>query len=255
VRAPRAMLLGVIGQLVMLPAIALGLALALPLGEATAIGLMLVAACPGGTTSNMFASYARGDVALSISLTAISGIAAPVTVPLVLGIGFGVIAGIDAPIRVSVQQMVITLVATTALPVLLGLALHTWRADLARRVRGPLLGSATALMILLLIGLFVNTARMQPDVLGMFARSSLAVALLIGCCAGAACVASRLFSLGRADERTLILEVGVQNINLALLVAIQFLDDFRYLGPSLVYIPFMFLLGGAIVRWGRHHAD
>ena len=92
-KMPGAFALGIGGQLILLPAVAFALAVILPIASATALGLILLAACPGGTTSNMFSSYARGDVALSISLTAVSGLAAPVTVPLIVGAGFLVITG------------------------------------------------------------------------------------------------------------------------------------------------------------------
>lgn len=252
-KSPRAALLGGVGQLIVLPAVALGLALSLPLSEAAAVGLMLLAACPGGTTSNMFSSYARGDVALSISLTALSGLLAPLTVPVVVGLGFMFIMGAEAPIQVSMQAMMITLVFSTAVPVLVGMGLLHWQPAVARKLRGKLLGFATGLMVLLLIGLFVNTARVQPDVWGMFARSAVAVVLLIVSCALIAAAASRRFRLSRPQENTLILEVGIQNINLALVVAVTFLADTQYLGPTLVYIPFMFMLASVVVYRGRNN--
>lgn len=253
-KSPTAALLGLLGQLVVLPTVALGLAVLLPLSSATALGLMLLAACPGGTTSNMFSSYARGDVALSISLTAFSGIAAPITVPIVIGLGFVLISGAAAPIQVSMLEMILTLLFSTAVPVLIGMGIVHLKPALAAKVRGKLLGFATGLMVLLLIGLFVNTVRIQPDVWGMFARSSLAVALLIVSCAVIAMAAARLFRLSLRQENTLMLEVGIQNVNLALVVAINFLEDTQYLGPSLVYIPFMFMLAGVVLYRGRTHA-
>ncbi|MCR9258904.1 MAG: hypothetical protein NXH95_04220 [Pseudomonadaceae bacterium] len=252
-KAPRSALLGAAGQLIVLPAVALSLALLLPLSEATAVGLMLLAACPGGTTSNMFSSYARGDVALSISLTALSGLLAPLTVPVVVGLGFMLIIGSEAPIQVSMREMMITLVFSTAVPVLVGMGLLHRYPAVARMLRGKLLGFATGFMVLLLIGLFVNTARVQPDVWGMFGRSSVAVVLLIGSCALIAAIASHVFGLSRPQENTLILEVGIQNINLALVVAVTFLADTQYLGPTLVYIPFMFMLAGVVVYRGRNN--
>lgn len=250
-KTPRAALLGVLGQLVVLPAVALGLAFLLPLSEATAIGLLLLAACPGGTTSNMFSSYARGDVALSISLTAVSGLLAPLSVPIIVGLGFTLIAGIDAPIQVSMREMITTLLFSTAVPLLVGMGILRWQPAVAEKVRSKFLAFATGVMVLLLIGLFVNTASVQPDVAGMFIRSSVAVALMIAACALIVALAARLFRLSGRQENTLILEVSIQNINLALVVALTFLKDTQYLGPSLVYIPFMFLLAAMIIYRGR----
>jgi BASS family bile acid:Na+ symporter len=173
----------------------------------------------------------------------------------VVGVGFALVAGTDTPIQVSTQEMVITLVSSTAVPVLIGMGILRWRPAMAEKVRGKLLGLATVVMVLLLIGLFVNTARIQPDVAGMFARSSAAVVLLIGSCALVAAAAARLAGLSWQQENTLVLEVGIQNINLALVVAINFLQDTQYLGPALVYLPFMFVLAGVVVYRGRRRDD
>ena len=215
------------------------------------MGLILLAACPGGATSNMFTRYARGDVALSISMTAISSIAAPLTVPLIVGLGLGLVVHSDAVIQVSVQEMILTLVVTTALPVLVGMLLLHRLPRLAARIRGKLLAFATLLMILLVIGLAVNTSRVQPDVLGMFMRSSLAVVLLMASCAIVMLLVSKTFRFAPKQTRSLVLEVGIQNINLALVVAINFLDKPQFLGPTLVYLPIMLVFGGLVVMWGR----
>lgn len=250
-RAPRPALVGVVGQLLLLPAVALSLALLLPLELATAVGLVLLAACPGGATSNMFSRYARGDVALSISLTAVSSIVAPISVPLIVGIGLSLLAGSQAAIQVSMAEMVTTLIATTALPVAIGMLLLNRFPARAQQVRGKLLATATVVLIILIIGLMVNTTRAQTDVIGMFARSTFAVVLLIVGCASIALLVSRLSGLSRTHERTLVLEVGIQNINLALVVALTFLKEPAYLGPTLVYLPFMLVMGAAVVYWGR----
>ena len=250
-RTPLVGIVGVVGQLLILPAIALALALSLSLTPTTSMGLILLAACPGGATSNMFTRYARGDVALSISMTAISSIAAPLTVPLIVGLGLGLVVHSDAVIQVSVQEMILTLVVTTALPVLVGMLLLHRLPRLAARIRGKLLAFATLLMILLVIGLAVNTSRVQPDVLGMFMRSSLAVVLLMASCAIIMLLVSKTFRFAPKQTRSLVLEVGIQNINLALVVAINFLDKPQFLGPTLVYLPIMLVFGGLVVMWGR----
>jgi bile acid:Na+ symporter, BASS family len=249
-REPRAAIAGILGQLVLLPAVALAIAMLLPLSPATSMGLVLLAACPGGATSNMFSRYARGDVALSISLTAVSSLAAPVSVPLIVGIGLALLAGPQAAIQVSTAEMVTTLIATTAVPVLMGMAMLHWRPAATVRIRGKLLATATTILVLLVIGLMVNTTRAQPDVIGMFARSSIAVILLISVCSASGIAVSRVLGLSRPRERTLVLELGIQNINIALVVALTFLEQPAYLGPTLVSLPFMLLLGGLVVCWG-----
>lgn len=250
-RMPKAVGIGVAGQLLLLPCAALAVVAVLPVGAVIGAGLVLLAACPGGATSNMFTRYARGNVALSISLTAISSVIAPVSVPLIVGLGLERVAAGDLGVRVAPWEMFTTLAVTTALPVAVGMSVHRWYPAAAMSLRGKLLGFATGVLVLLIIGLGVNTARAQPDLGGMFARSAFAVLLLMGGCATVAVLLSRLVRLGRREERTLVLEIGVQNINLALVVALNFLGEPKYLGPTLVYLPMMLLLGVGVVVWGR----
>jgi BASS family bile acid:Na+ symporter len=250
---PRAVMLGMTGQLLLLPMAAFALTHLLPLPPATAVGLMLIAACPGGATSNMCSRYARGDVALSISLTAISSVLAPVSVPLIVGFGIHAVQGPSPHIQVSVLEMAGSLLMTTALPVMLGMAWLRVFPDGAARFRGPLLAVATIVLILLIIGLGLNTVRTQADTVGMLSRSLPAVALLITIAAGAAALGARALRLTPAQSRTLLLEVGVQNVNLALVVAVAFLGEQRYLGPTLVYLPVMLLFALAVVISGRRN--
>ena len=248
---PRAAFLGVVGQLVILPCVAFGLVLSLPFAMTTSVGLVLLAACPGGATSNMFSRYAGGDVALSISLTAVSSICAPITVPLIVSLGLSLIAGTGSAIHVSMFEMVVTLISTTAAPVIIGMIIFHRYPVAAAKFRGKLLGCATVILVLLVIGLFVNTARIQQDVMGMFFRSATAVALLITICTLFTTLGCRWIALSSSQSRTLVLEVGIQNINLALVVALNFLKEPDYLGPTIVFLPFMFLLGGTVIFWGR----
>jgi BASS family bile acid:Na+ symporter len=250
-RMPKAVGIGVAGQLLLLPCAALAVVAVLPVGAVIGVGLVLLAACPGGATSNMFTRYARGNVALSISLTAVSSVIAPVSVPLIVGLGLDRVGASDLGVRVAPWEMFTTLAVTTALPVAVGMSVLRWFPAAAMNLRGKLLGFATGVLVLLLVGLGVNTARAQPDLAGMFARSAFAVLLLMGGCATVALLLSRLVRLGRPEERTLVLEIGVQNINLALVVALNFLGEPKYLGPTLVYLPMMLLLGVAVVVWGR----
>lgn len=252
--APRAICMGIAGQLVLMPSVAVLIATTIPLGTSVAIGLILLAACPGGATSNMFSRYAQGDVALSVSLTAASGVAAPLTVPLIVGVGLSLFAASENVLRVSVPEMVITLVATTALPMCTGMVLYWLFPGRSAWVRGKLLAFSSAILVLLIVFLFVNLSQVQPDLTGIFARSSLAVLLLLGGSLLVTVFISRQLRISRREERTLVLEIGIQNVNLALVMALNFFEEPTFLGPVLVYMPFMLLMGVAVVFWGRSDA-
>lgn len=250
-RDPRALMIGMAGQLVVLPCVALVLVHLLPLPAPTAFGLLLIAACPGGAISNMLSRYARGDVALSIALTGVSSLLAPLSVPTIVGIGVYLALNGSADLELSVPGMVGGLLLTTALPVVLGMAGLALYPARAARLRGPLLLTATLVLIALIIGLGINTLRLHGDPLGMFSRSLMAVLMLIGAGSGAAALAARAAELPVVQRRTLVLEVGVQNVNLALVVALTILGQSAYLGPVLVYLPVMLLFALAMVLSGK----
>lgn len=159
----RAVALGLTGQLVLLPTVAFGLAHAFSLPATQAIGLVLIAACPGGVVSNVLTKLARGDVALSISLTAASSVVAFVTVPFLVGLAMTVFAGEDRRIELGFGEMAAPLFLTTALPVLAGMLVLRFWPRWAARLHRPLLGISTALLMMLLVGLTIGMLRSAAE--------------------------------------------------------------------------------------------
>lgn len=249
--APRALVFGLIGQLVLLPAVAFAIAHLLGLPSVLAIGLVLIAACPGGVTSNVLSLVARGDVALSISLTACSSVVSFMTVPFLMALAMGAFGGEGPRVELSLVEMVTTLFGTTALPLLLGMACLHVRPKLAQRLAGPLLGTSTTILLLLIAGLAVQMGQSEVDLSGLAHRAMPAVVLLLAATMGIGVLGGRALGLGGAATRTLALEIGIQNFNLALVVALGVLGQPLYAGAALVYLPVMFGFAGAVVAVGR----
>jgi BASS family bile acid:Na+ symporter len=249
-REPRAVLFGLIGQLLLLPLVAFGLATALPLSETLAVGLVLIASCPGGVTSNLLSYAARGNVALSISLTAASSLVSFLTVPFLLGLAFEAFGGAGA-VALSVREMVATLFGATVVPVLLGMGLLRWRPALAGRLRGPLVGVSGTVLLLLIVGLGASLWSSGTDIEGLVARGAPAVALLISIAMTIGWLGGRALGLDAATNRTLSIEIGMQNFALAMAVSMTFLEEPLYLGAALLYLPLMLLFSGFIVALGR----
>lgn len=249
--APRAVALGLVGQLLLLPAVAFALALALELTPPIAIGLVLIAACPGGVTSNVFSWLARGEVALSLSLTAASSMVSFLTVPLLVSLALSTWDGANTRVELPLGETLRTIFASTALPVLLGMGANAAHPDLAERLHRPLIGVSSAVLVLLIVGLGFSTWGSERDIAALAARSAPAVTLLIASTATFGFVTARALGLGPATARTLALEIGVQNFNLALVVALGLLGDVRYAGAGLIYLPVMLGFAGAVVARGR----
>ncbi|HEU4427692.1 MAG TPA: bile acid:sodium symporter [Myxococcota bacterium] len=248
----RAVLLGLLGQLVLLPLVAFALARVFPLSRTQAIGLVLIAACPGGVVSNVVSRFARGDVALSISLTAASSLVCFLSLPFVVGLALRAFGGDGPHIELAFADMAAPLFGTTALPALLGMAVLQLRPALAERLHRPLLGLSTLVLMLLVIGLAVGVARSSSELsLGELFRDVIPpVVALVSITMGVGLACARALGLDSATARTLALEIGLQNFNLALVVAMSVIGEQRYAGPALVYLPVMYGFAGIVIAWG-----
>jgi len=252
--APRAVALGLSGQLVLLPLMAFAIATALELAPALAIGLVLIAACPGGVTSNVFTWMARGEVALSLSLTAASSLVAFLTVPLLVSLALRMWGSAGSSIELSLSETLSTIFASTALPVLVGMGVKRLRPDLAERLHRPLIVASSAVLALLIVGLGVSTWGSERDLADLALRSAPAVALLIASTSSLGFAAAHALGLAPATARTLALEIGVQNFNLTLVVALSLIGDVRYAGAGLIYLPVVLGFAAVVVGVGRRAA-
>jgi BASS family bile acid:Na+ symporter len=250
--APAAVLLGMLGQLVLLPMAAFAIARWLELSPTLAIGLVLIAACPGGVVSNALAQLARGDLALSITLTSLSSLLSFLSVPFVISLALDAFGGEERRVALSFLEMGATLFATTVLPVGIGMAFLRWRPGPAERLHRPLLHVSTGVLMLIILGLFVSLWRSRSDLsMAQLVRDGTpAVVALIATTMAAGAIGARILDLGGAIARTLTLEIGVQNINLALVVA-SLLGERRYAGAAIVYLPVMFGFAGGVIALGR----
>jgi BASS family bile acid:Na+ symporter len=251
--APAAVALGMIGQLVLLPLVAFALARLLGLSPTLAIGLVLIAACPGGVVSNALSQLARGDLALSITLTSLSSLVSFVTVPVVVSLAFAAFGGEERRVALSFVEMAATLFGTTVLPVLLGMAVLRWRPAAAERLQRPLLAVSTSVLMLMILGLLVSLSRASSELsMGqLFRHAAPAVVALVAITMAAGALAARLLGLAGATARTITIEVGIQNVNLALVVAVSLLGEQRYGGPAVIYMPVMFGFAGVVILLGR----
>lgn len=243
-REPRALLLGLLGQMLVLPLLALGLALAFGAPPLLAAGLVILALCPGGVTSNVFARLARGDVALSVSLTAVVSVVSPFSIPLLGNLfleALGVAAG---DIRLDVPRTLLTLLALTLVPVLLGMGVRALAPRHAVRAERYVSPAAVVLMFVIIFAIVYNGRDVMP---GFIADTGL-YAIALNVLAIAAGVGLALLGrLGHARAATLGIEVGVQNGTLALLVTGVLLDSAQMSIFPAVYGLLMFPVTGVFV--------
>lgn len=223
-KRPRAILAGLTGQIVLLPAIVYMLARIFGVEGAMYMGLMLIACCPGGSSSNVFTGIAKGDVALSVSLTALSSVITLFTLPLLLGAMFELPIG-----KLVVQNIVLVL-----LPVLAGMAVRRYREEAALKVHGVLRRLAFPMLMLLAAIFFIGN---REVIIANFRMLGLIVSLLILIAMAGGWLLGRLVRLDSRERRTLVIEVGMQNAAQAIALATSpmVFNDSTLAVPAIVY--------------------
>jgi len=239
---PRALLAGLIGQLIMVPLLGLGVAWSLQLDPVMAVGLMVLAACPGGVSSGLLTHLARGDVALSISLTAVTSVAAVLTLPLVVDAAMRFFMASGMGVEFPLGSMVRSIFLLTTVPVLTGMALRAWQPGRVARLETLAGRLATALFVLIVFSTFWDQRQVLMDYLPSVGPASL---LLNGLILTGAWVLSRQFKLSGRDRIAVVTECGLQNSALGIFVCVQLLHSPAMSVPSVVYA--LLMNGGALI--------
>lgn len=241
-RQPRAVVVALACQLVLLPALCFGLVLLFDLPPLLAVGMMLLAASPGGTSANLYSHLFRGDVALNVSLTAINSIVAIVSLPLITNLA---IAWFDADNTVSLQfSKVLEVFAIVLLPVALGMAVRSARPAFAERMDKPVRIASAVILAVLVVGILLD----QRENVGEYAAKVGAITVLF--CLLSLAVGFLIPRWAGVTERQAIassFEIGVHNATLAIYVAVEILEETEISIPGAVYGLVMFFIAAA---WG-----
>ena len=214
-RSPWPIAIALVGQLILLPLIALGLAWAFKLPPVFFIGLVLIACCPGGSSSNVFSKLAGGDVALSVTLTALSSVITLFTIPVIMSLAttmVGQSVGITLPVGNLIKQNLLLMLV----PVLLGIGMHyAWpnAAEKTDKVLGKL---AFPLLLVLITVFYIQHHKTIIDNIGIL---GVCVTALILVAIGCSSLLSRLVKTGDKQRRTVVIEVGMQNAAQAIAIA------------------------------------
>ncbi len=247
VRRPAAALIGLTSQMVLLPLLAFALVSAWGavwvMDPSLAVGFMIIAACPGGVTSNLLTHLARGDTALSISLTAVTSVIASVTIPLIVTVSKAWFLGAEAP-PLPLLGTIAGIFAIVTLPVLIGMVIKRLRPALADRIEPTCRHAATALFVVIVLA---AVAVEWPLLVAHFGEIGPPVLVLNLACMAMGWSVARLARLGRDQAVAITLETGLQNGTLAVLIAATFLASDLMVVPGAVYSLLMFFTAGAYV--------
>lgn len=242
---PKAKIIGLTCQLLLLPAVAFVLALLFRLPGELAVGLMVLAACPGGATSNVITHLSKGDTALSVTLTAVSSVVCVFTIPWIVRWSMDWFLGAGADVALPFWKTLGQLALVTILPIICGMTVRHLRPQLANRLERP--ASIFSLVFLALI--IAAAVSREKDLVHQFITAGPAaitlniVMMLLGFAAG------WFFGLPRDQRVTIAIETGIQNGTLALGITLGLLESARIAMPSVVYSLFMFLSGTLMIAW------
>ncbi len=215
---PKAATIGLLGQIVVLPVIAFALALILDLKPLFFVGFILIACCPGGSSSNIFSKLAKGDVALSVTLTAFSSIITLFTLPLIMSwaVNYSQSSSLAADIHLPVGNLLIQNIVLMLIPILLGIGMRLKWPNAAHATDRVLSKIAFPALMLLAGIFFVQHHETIGQNIGSLGGG---LTLLIIVAAGVAALMAKAVRLPVQQRRTIIIEVGMQNAAQAIAVA------------------------------------
>ncbi len=247
--APRPVLIGLCAQLVLLPLLTVALVLVAEPMPSIALGLMMTAACPGGNMSNILTHWAHGRTALSMAMTTLSSMVAPLSTPMV----FGVLGGLHPATRdalrevaVPYSELVTTIILALLLPLLLGMGLKQRSPALAARLRRPLKRFGLfAFLLFVVLALAANHALFAQAIGAIFVLVLVhnALALLTGAGVG------KLTRLHERDRRAVTFETGIHNTALGLTLIFSY---FQHLGGMALVVAWWgiwHLVSGGLLAW------
>lgn len=250
---PRSALAGVLAQLIVLPLVGFGVAWLFRDQPAIALGIVLLVACPGGPLSNSLSYVARGNVQLSISLTAVSGFLALVTTPTFALIGFSMFSGpgveaIDLPIGPTVGNII----GLVIFPTLIGMLIRFWRPQWVERNTDVIRRGCTSLMVLAVAVVVVVSYQTLIENLMSFMAAT--ILLLLGLCVASA-VLGRLLVSDEGTRFTIVVETVIQNVVIAAIIAVAIIDRPELALFSAVYsAPTAVLMAILAISRGRRTA-
>ncbi|WP_394554394.1 bile acid:sodium symporter family protein [Agromyces sp. MMS24-JH15] len=246
-RYPKAVIVALACQLVLLPAIAFGLVVLFGLPPVLAVGMMLLAASPGGTTANLYSHLFRGDVALNITLTAINSVLAVFTLPLITNLAIQYFLpgddGLGLQFAKTVEVFVIVLV-----PVVLGMLVRWWKAGFADRMDKPVRIASVVILAVVIVGAIVSNLELLLANFGILAGITVlfcVLSLTVGY------VAPRLLRVDRRQSVACSFEIGIHNATLAIVIAQTVVGSIEMSLPAAVYGVLMFFVAlgfGFLIR-------
>jgi BASS family bile acid:Na+ symporter len=237
IKRPRDFIVGFLSQVILLPIIAFGLILVIPMPIEIAMGVMIIAAAPGGVTSNVLTKFANGDVALSISLTGVVSLLAIFIVPLIIFNSSNFI-GVEITKEISMLNIALKMFFVVTMPVIFGMFVRSLMTDFI--ISKTLIIQRLSLILFLIV--FISIWVEEWDkIVSFIARAGVVAGILNLTMIFVGYYVAKMFASGVPQRKCISLECGLQNGTLAVFVTTQLFDEMVFMVPTAAYSLIMFV--------------
>jgi BASS family bile acid:Na+ symporter len=237
IKVPRDFIVGFLSQVILLPIIAFGLILIIPMPIEVAMGVMIIAAAPGGVTSNVLTKFANGDVALSIALTAVVSLLAIFIVPFIV-FNFANFIGVEINKEISMLNIAIKMFFVVTVPVLFGMIVRNLMTDFIISKTLTIQRVSIILFLIVFISIWVEE---WDRIVSFIARAGLVAGILNLVMIFVGYYVAKMFASGIPQRKSISLECGLQNGTLAVVVSTQLFDEMVFMVPTAAYALIMFV--------------
>ena len=237
IKQPRDFFVGAFSQIIILPIIAFILVKIWPIAPELAIGVMIIAAAPGGVTSNLLTSFAKGDVALSISLTAIISLLCVITIPFIVLTSVELLGGTNITQDISLLSISRDMFLIVTVPVILGMMLRKFSSSIALKLEPISKKVSIILFVLVLLGAILAE---RENVISYFAQAGFITLILNVVMMVVAYYVAKFLASGTKQKKCITIECGLQNGTLAIFVATSIFGGGMYVIPAATYSLIMF---------------
>jgi BASS family bile acid:Na+ symporter len=240
IQNPRDFFVGLICQLILLPVVAYILILIFKISVELALGVMIIAAAPGGVTSNVLTKFARGDVALSISLTAVISLVSIISVPFIIFTSADLLGITNISSEITMTGIALKMALVVTIPVLIGMIIRKFAENFVSSNISLIEKITSGLFAIVFLSIFIEE---RENIFSYLAQAGTIILILNVSMMILAYYIAKTFASGLEQRKCIALEVGLQNGTLAVFVATSIFDDVIYLVPTAAYALLMYITG------------
>lgn len=244
---PKAIFVGLVNQLIILPLIGFTIAIIFPMKPEIAIGIMILAACPGGPTSNLIAHLAKGDTALSVTLTALSSFVTIISIPFIVNFALVHFQKEGQMIKLDVVSTIIQIFAIIVIPVTIGMTIRRFNKGFALKMERPVRTASAIVLALVIAGIVIKE---RENFVSYFEQAGWLALLLNVSTMAVGYLTARLFKITDKQALSISIESGIQNGTLAIMIAVVLLGSTAFAITPAIYSLIMFGTGGVVIFLG-----